>query len=456
MSERIEDLPVAVIGGGPVGLAAAAQLAARGLPMRVYEAGETVAANVRSWGHVRLFSFWRYNMDEVAKGLLREHGWQEPEEDGLPTGNELCDAYLEPLAEIPAIGGAIETRTRVRAITRQGIDKVTSRNRARHPFALMVENQNGTRIDLARAVIDASGTWQNQNPLGVAGIPATGEAGQRAIVYGIPDILGRARADYARKRVLVIGGGHSAANALLDLARLAETDHSLQLTWAVRSTNLVRVFGGGADDQLPARGKLGSDLKQLVDGGRLQLVKGFHAEEVTKDGHALVVTGHLPSGRLILGPVDRIIVATGQRPDLDMTRELRLDFDPWLESSRALGPSIDPNLHSCGSVPPHGYRELAHPDPGYFSVGIKSYGRAPTFLLATGHEQVRSVVAHLAGDEAAAIDVRLTLPETGVCSTDIGDAGDDCCGGPAPEKPDACCVADAIAKAADKTGCGCG
>jgi hypothetical protein len=101
---------------------------------------------VRSWGHVRLFSFWRYNMDEVAKGLLREHGWQEPQEDGLPTGNELCDAYLEPLAEIPAIGGAIETKTRVRAITRQGIDKVTSRNRAKHPFALTVENQGARKV----------------------------------------------------------------------------------------------------------------------------------------------------------------------------------------------------------------------------------------------------------------------------------------------------------------------
>jgi thioredoxin reductase len=359
------------------------------------------------------------------------------------------------LAEIPPIGGAIETKIRVRAIMRQGIDKVTSRNRAKHPFALMVENGKGARIDLARAVIDASGTWQNPNPLGAAGIPATGEAGRRGIGYGIPDILGGSRADYAGKRVLVIGGGHSAANALLDLARLAETDHSLQLTWAVRSTNLARVFGGGADDQLPARGKLGSDLKQLVDGGRLELVKGFHAEEVTNDGGALVVTGHLLSGRLLLGPVDRIIVATGQRPELDMTRELRLDFDPWLESSRALGPSIDPNLHSCGSVPPHGYRELAHPEPGYFSVGIKSYGRAPTFLLATGHEQVRSVVAHLAGDEAAAIDVRLTLPETGVCSTDFDGTGEECCGGPAPVNPNACCVANATAKAAGKTGCGC-
>ena len=113
----------------------------------------------------------------------------------------------------------------------------------------------------------------------------------------------------------------------------------------------------------------------------------------------------------MLGPVDRIIVCTGQRPDLSLTRELRLDLDPWLESARALGPMIDPNLHSCGSVLPHGYKQLAHPEPGYFAVGIKSYGRAPTFLMATGYEQVRSVAAHLAGDEAAANDVRLVLSD---------------------------------------------
>jgi hypothetical protein len=117
----------------------------------------------------------------------------------------------------------------------------------------------------------------------------------------------------------------------------------------------------------------------------------------------------------LLGPFDRIIVATGQRPDLALTRELRLDLDPWLESTRALGPMIDPNLHSCGTVRPHGYRELQHHEPGFYTVGIKSYGRAPTFLLATGYEQVRSVAAHLAGDEQAATRVQLCLPETGVC-----------------------------------------
>jgi hypothetical protein len=164
------------------------------------------------------------------------------------------------------------------------------------------------------------------------------------------------------------------------------------------------------------------------------------------------------AGTTSLGPFDRIIVSTGQRPDLALTRELRLELDPWLESPRALAPLIDPNVHSCGTVYPHGYKELAHPEPGYFAVGIKSYGRAPTFLMATGYEQVRSVAAFLAGDLEAANDVRLVLPETGVCSTNLAatDADTGCCGGPTPAEADACCVDDAKAKAVGESGCGCG
>jgi hypothetical protein len=157
-----------------------------------------------------------------------------------------------------------------------------------------------------------------------------------------------------------------------------------------------------------------------------------------------------------LGPVDLIIAATGQRPDLSLTRELRLDLDPWLESAKALGPLIDPNEHSCGTVPPHGYRELSHPEPNFYTVGIKSYGRAPTFLLLTGYEQVRSVAAALAGDTHSADNVELTLPESGVCSGPaVGSSAQGCCGGPAPERIDACCALDAREKAAGKEGCGC-
>jgi thioredoxin reductase len=450
-------LPVAVIGGGPVGLAAAAHLVTRGVPVKLYESGASVAAHVRDWGHVGVFSPWRFNTDQAATAILREHGWQAPPDDVLPTGHDLCDAYLEPLAQTPALRNVIETNARVRSVSRQGIDKVISKGRADKPFALAIRGANGTRIELARAVIDASGTWANPNPIAASGTKALGEdEAADCISYGIPDVLGTDRATYAGKRVLVIGGGHSAANALLDLARLAENDAHMHLTWAARSATLDRVFGGGVADQLPARGKLGSDLKRLVESGRLELILGFAAETVERQANGVAVAGRVSSGARRIGPVDRIIVATGLRPDLSLTRELRLDLDPWLESSRALGPMIDPHLHSCGSVPPHGYKELSHPEPGYFAVGIKSYGRAPTFLMATGYEQVRSVAAHLAGDEAAANDVRLVLPETGVCSTNLAPDASGCCGGPAPEASSACCADDASAKANGEDGCGCG
>jgi thioredoxin reductase len=437
-------LPVAIIGAGPVGLAAASHLIARGLPARLYEAGEMVAANVRSWGHVRLFSPWRFNIDPVSAALLSRHGWQEPPADVLPTGSDLVEAYLKPLAATPELSAVIETGVRIRTISRKGVGKVVSHGRGTYPFALSVEcKDGGSRIDLARAVIDASGTWSNPNPMGASGIPAVGErALGEFISYGIPDILGTARGVYAGKRILVVGGGHSAANAILDLARLAEADPRLRVTWAVRSQNLDRIFGGGTADQLPARGRLGSDLKQLVGSGRLTLVTGFEAESVERQPDGVVVSGQSFDGVLALQPVDHVIAATGQRPDLDMVRELRLDLDPWLESPRLLGPMIDPNLHSCGTVPPHGYKELSHPEPDYYAVGVKSYGRAPTFLMATGYEQVRSVVAKLAGDDAAANDVRLVLPETGVCSTQFAasdNKASSCCGSAAPSPANACC-----------------
>ena len=456
------ELPVAVVGGGPVGLAAAAHLVTRGVPVKLYEAGETIAAHVRSWGHVRLFSPWGFTTDAASTALLRAHGWQAPPDDVLPTGHDLIAAYLEPLASTPPMRAVIETGARVQNVTRYGIDKVASKGRGDHPFALTIHQANGaSRIDLARAVIDASGTWANPNPASASGTPAIGEVMfADRVSYGVPDVLGSDRATYAHQRVLVIGGGHSAANVLLDLARLAETDLRTSIIWAGRAADLSRVFGGGSADKLPARGKLGEDLRHLVEHGRLTLALGFSVERIDRRGDGLVISERTARNPRVLGPVDRIIVCTGQRPDLSMTRELRLDLDPWLESARALGPMIDPNLHSCGTVPPHGYKQLSHPEPGYYAVGVKSYGRAPTFLMATGYEQVRSVAAALAGDIKAADEVRLVLPETGVCSVNIPglqiEAGSGCCGGPAPVGVDACCVKDAEAKQVGKAGCGCG
>ncbi|WP_442579235.1 FAD-dependent oxidoreductase [Mesorhizobium sp. ASY16-5R] len=459
LTQAIESLPVAVIGGGPVGLAAAAHLVERGLPVKLYEAGSQVGANIRDWGHVRVFTPWRYCVDAASVKLLERKGWTLPRAGVFPTGSDLVRNYLEPLAATPELAAVIETDVRVTAISRLGMDKVVSHGRNERPFMLAVKTATGTRRNLARAVIDASGTWSTPNPLGASGLLADGEQEfADRIAYGIPDVLGRHRDIYAKRTTLVVGAGHSAANALLDLVRLSDTDPDTKATWVTRSTNLVRIYGGGDADQLPARGELGADTRELVESGRVPLIAGFAILAIREEGGRLMVDGETAEGPRTIGPVDRIVAATGQRPDLSLTRELRLDLDPWLESTKALGPLIDPNEHYCGSVPPHGHRELAHLEPGFYTVGIKSYGRAPTFLLLTGYEQVRSVAAALAGDMVTADKVQLVLPETGVCVTsfEVEGASAECCGGPAPDRADACCVADAVAKNEGKTGCGCG
>ena len=452
--------PVAVVGGGPVGLAAAAHLVARGLPVKLYEAGASVGANLRDWGHVRVFTPWRYCVDQASIALLERQGWRLPPADTFPTGAEIVRNYLEPLAATPELARTIETGGRVTAISRLGLDKVVSRNREEHPFVLSVTTANGVRRDLARAVIDASGTWSSPNPLGSSGLPAEGEGEfPDRIAYGIPDVLGRDRELYSGRETLVVGAGHSAANALLDLVRLAADDAATKAIWATRGTNLIRIYGGGDADQLPERGELGAETRDLVESGRVPLVAGFAVTRIREEAGRLLIDGETSEGPHTIGPVDRIVAATGQRPDLTLTRELRVDLDPWLESAKALGPLIDPNEHYCGSVPPHGHRELAHPEPGFYTAGIKSYGRAPTFLLLTGYEQVRSIAAALAGDMTAADNVKLVLPETGVCTTTFqveGGAAAGCCGGQAQDGADACCVADADAKDAGKDGCGCG
>lgn len=408
-------LPVAVLGAGPVGLAAAAHLRERGMMPLLLEAGAAVGANLDNYRHVQLFSPWQYNVDKAARRLLEGAGWTMPDPQALPTAGALRDAYLAPLAALPGIAGALRLQHRVTAITRAGTDKVKTRGRADAPFLIRADTPDGPREFAARAVIDATGTWSQPNPLGASGIPALGEAALAArIAYGMPDVLGSGRARYAGRRVLVVGAGHSAAGTLLALAQLAAEHPGTQLVWATRGSQLARVFGGGDADGLPARGRLGQRLQALRDTGQLEMRQDFPIVRLLDSEGRIVVIDAV--GRRI-EEIDEIVCATGARPDLSLTRELRTRHDPWLESTDALAPLIDPNEHSCGTVRPHGHRELAHPETGYYAVGAKSYGRAPNFLLATGYEQVRSVVAALAGDIASADDVQLVLPETGVCNT---------------------------------------
>jgi thioredoxin reductase len=426
-----ESLPVVIIGAGPVGLAAAAHALSRGLTPLVLEAGASVGAGIRQWGHVRMFSPWKFNVDSAAAAILMRHGWSMPDGEEYPTGHDLVERYLEPLSRASQLQPHIRTRSRVTAVTRQGRDLMKDAARPDAPFVVRVVGPDGEEDVLARAVIDASGTIEKPGSLGASGIPALGERGQAGrIFYGMPDVLGAMRDRYANRRVLVVGSGHSALNALLDLTRLADPEPGTKILWAIRRETPGQLLGGTRADQLEERGKLGSRVRGLLDHGRLELVTGFRIDRLAATAEGIVVS----AGDRSLEAVDEIIAATGFRPDWTILSEVRLDLDPAVESPRALAPLIDPNIHSCGTVPPHGAEELKQPDENLFVIGMKSYGRAPTFLMLTGYEQARSVVSAIAGDWDAARRIELVLPETGVCSIDqSGDAASSCCGAASPE-----------------------
>jgi hypothetical protein len=447
---------VAIIGAGPVGLAAAAHALGRGLEPIVLEAGSKAGHAVRQWSHVRMFSPWRYNIDRASEALLREEGWNSPDPEQYPTGGELAERYLEPLATRTRLSRHIRTDARVVAIARAGFDKVKTVGREGAPFEIRYRNGKGPSTLRADAVIDASGTWATPNPAGVNGLEAIGESAHAdRIAYGMPDVLGRERARYAGKSVAVLGAGHSAVGTIIDLARLGDEEAGTRTVWLLRGGTPEKSFGGGAKDQLAARGELGQAFAALVRGGSIAVEARFGLTHIARSGDKLRLgAGSACCGRHV--EVDELIVATGFRPDLSYLRELRLALDPALECPPILAPLIDPNLHSCGTVRPHGARELAQPEPGFYFAGMKSYGRAPTFLMLTGYEQARSIVADIAGDREAAERVELVLPETGVCSGPGTSAAANCCGGPAVRDDSACCRADETAKAQGQAGCGCG
>jgi hypothetical protein len=452
---------VAILGAGPVGLAAAAHVLERGLEPVVLEAGPEAGHAVRQWGHVRMFSPWEYNIDKAAERLLAAVGWNAPSGCEYPTGAELVAQYLEPLATRTPLKDRIRTQSRVTSVGRLGFDKVKTKGREAAPFEVRYQNGKGPESLRADAVIDATGTWFTPSPAGADGRPAIGEPElQDRIAYGMPDVLGKDRARYAGKTLAVLGAGHSAIGTMIDLARLRDEAPATQAIWLLRGDDPQKAFGGGGNDRLAARGALGAAFAALVAGGKVAVETGFKVSHLGRDGARLRIgAGSACCSRSVI--VDELVVATGFRPDLDLLREVRLSLDPALDCPPELAPLIDPNLHSCGTVRPHGARELAQPDPGFYFAGIKSYGRAPTFLMLTGYEQVRSIVAEIAGDHEAARKVELVLPETGVCSgpapraSGPAEAAAGCCGGPPPAKSDACCVADVEAKAAGKNGCGC-
>ena len=426
-ADRVSTLPVVIIGAGPIGLAAAAHLVERGIDFVVYESGDQIAASVRSWGHTRLFSPWKHLVDPASVRLLSAaQGWEVPDPERAPTGAELVDSYLAPLAALAEIASRVRLGVEVLGVTKEGMDRTRTRARAATPFSVRIRTADGLVEDVAgRAVIDASGTYLSPNSLSSSGLELLGMAEiADAVTPALPDVLGRDRARFAGRHTTVVGAGHSAANTLLALARLAEDEPGTTVTWLIRNAQAVRVTSS-ADDELADRARLGSRVDQAVADGRITVIDGFEVIRARRTDDRVELVGHR-RGEVVEHATDVVVNATGFRPNLDMLREIRLELDEIVEAPKRLAPLIDPNVHSCGTVEPHGFRELTHPEQGFFIVGMKSYGRAPTFLLATGYEQVRSVTAWLAGDVDSASQVELVLPATGVCSTDLG-GGSSCC-----------------------------
>lgn len=442
--------PLVVVGAGPIGLAAAAHAHERGLPVVVLEAGASAAAAVTEWAHVRLFSPWSELVDDAAARLLEPTGWTRPTDATPPTGAEWVEHYLRPLAEaLVAAGVEVRTGHRVTGMARQGRDLLVAVDRERVPFAVHVETPRGHEVRSAAAVVDASGTWGRPGPLGTDGYPAPGEREHADhITYAVPDVDAPAvRARLAGRHVVVAGAGASAQNALVALGRLAAEEPGTRVTWLLRRGDVGHAFGGGDADELEARGALGEHARAVAESGTVETVTGFRTTSVHRDQETgrLVLTSL--DGREVTD-VDEVVAVTGFRPDVSWLSEVHLDLDPELSAPRLLAPEIHPEHHSCGSVSPHGASVLRQPEQGLYIVGMKSYGRAPSFLTLTGCEQVRSVVAEIAGDQEAADRVELVLPETGVCGAaptydTVGDtqgdtegdtqAGGGCCSPAAPE-----------------------
>ena len=388
-------LRVAVIGAGPIGLEAALRLSTSGFETVLHERG-TVAANVRRWGHVELFSPFVMNSSQAGRTTV---GTGRPGDDALLSGDEFAAGYLEPLAR--AIGGevAIHEHSQVVAISRESTWKhhlVGRRSEVADRFILLVEGSEGESVETADVVLDCSGTWGNHNPIGAGGIWCPGE--RRVMTtgdYEIPDTEGDGADWYTKRHMLVVGGGHSAATVVVALSGVSET----RVTWitrGLRDTPLELV----AEDPLPARAALVTAANRLAtdDSSPVDWLPGALVLAVDGGpGHFSVAVDDPGRGRQVIA-ADGVLGLTGCRPDRSLYGELQVHEcyatgGPIRLAEELLGDASDDCLGQSAT----GLEMLQSPEPNFFILGSKSYGRDSRFLLQTGLGQVDIVAEHLVG-----------------------------------------------------------
>jgi hypothetical protein len=386
---------IAILGAGPIGLEAALAAHERGCRFTVYEAGREPGANVREWGHVRLFTPWDMNVSERMRRALPD----APAGDALPSGIELAERLIDPLAALPALAPRIRVGARVDAVAREGLlkhEEIASPERGARRFRLLVSDADGGEsVEHADAVIDCTGTYGNPNSLGDGGIPAPGERalGDR-IERRLPRFDSEPRA-WAAGTTLLTGAGHSAQTAARALAELAREAPEMGVIWAIRSNDPT--WGAVEGDPLPERARLTATASELARGASeaIELRLGYVTEALAPREGRIAVT--LRNGSAEEATVDRVLALNGGVGDYSIYRQLQVHecyatSAPMKLSAALLGAAAG----DCLEQQSHGPETLTNPEPGFFILGAKSYGRNSQFLMRIGWEQVSDVFGLIA------------------------------------------------------------
>ncbi len=393
---------LAILGGGPIGLEAALYARSLSLPVTVYERGR-VGEHLRRWGHVRLFSPFGLNVTALGRAALlaEKAGRAFPADTDCITGREHVACYLEPLAQAAPLRDVLRTGVQVVQVGRRGLLKGDMK-RDGTPFRLLLRDAKGREsVEEADIVLDCTGTYGQHRWLGEGGIPAVGEGpAEPQITYGLPDVLGEKKADYAGRSVLVVGGGYSAATTVCQLATLADQHASMWIVWLARSAKsqpIKRLAG----DPLKERDRLAVRANSLATRGdgsvEFHPQASVEAVESLGPDKGFKVTARC-GGKPRTWEIDRVVGNVGTTPDTGMYRELQVHECYASLGPLALAASLAKHAGGdCLTIPPQGPGVLRNPEPGFFVLGAKSYGRNSNFLLRAGFEQIRDVFTLIMG-----------------------------------------------------------
>ena len=376
---------LAILGAGPIGVEAAVAAAERGYDVRVFERG-VVGDSMRKWSHVHMFSPFEMNASVLGREKVHAEVGTVPNDMALLGGGEFAVEYLEPLAS--TLGNRVSLFTEVVGVARTGVLKgelIGESERAKYPFRLLMRRGKEVWDETADVIFDCTGTFCTPNPLGDGGLGTPGEQFcSDRIEYGIPNVDNDA---YLRKRVMVVGCGHSAATVVRNLVGLADT----RVIWLKRRFAELPC-ATIENDVLPARSDLIECVNELVASGVVDFRPGCRVLSLARVRGGAEVRIATPKGETIEF-VDRIVGATGFRPDLGLARELQAKTCYATEGTFNLAAALlGEKGGDCLSLGGFGPETLQHPEPGYFVLGMKSYGRTTDFLIRTGLEQIQNLL----------------------------------------------------------------